>query len=163
MPRHQGGNRGGRSRPVGLGGLLGVGFATRSSQHPYLLEPYLLEIERGAHQVPLAAHILPAPIEKPPESHPHLDLPKRGLGRTFPPTIQFPMTRFIHNPPELAFGQVTLAYADHLTTISGFVMATRAGHRLRAPIRSRPVGGMLMSEHEGVSVGGHVNRSWPRL
>ena len=150
---HQGGNGSGRSRPVGLGGLLGVGFATRSSQHPYLLEPYLLEIEGGTHQVPFAADFLPTAVEEAPESHTHLNLPKRGLRRTFPPTIQFPMSRHVHNPLELAFGQVTLAYADHLTTISGFVMATRAGHRLRALIRSRPVGGMLVSKYENVVVG----------
>ena len=139
--------------PLALVDCLGSASLRALLSTPIFLSPIFLRLKGGTHQVPFAADFLPTAVEEAPESHTHLNLPKRGLRRTFPPTIQFPMSRLVHNPLELAFGQVTLAYADHLTTISGFVMATRAGHRLRALIRSRPVGGMLVSKYENVVVG----------
>jgi len=75
----------------------------------------------AAHtRVPFAANILPSPIQEPPEVHRCLDLAKGRFGSTLAPPIEFAMARLVRNPLEFPFGQVTLAHADHLTSIDGF-------------------------------------------
>ncbi len=116
-------------------------------------DSYLPEIERRAHQVPFTAHVLPAPVIEPPESHPGLDLPKHRLHGTFPLAIQLAMARPVHDPPQFAFGQVTLFHPDDLSPIDVLVMTTGSRHRLQALVCPRPVGKMLVSKLENMAVG----------
>ena len=130
------------------GRRLRVGRAVLGSQQ----DRDLLDVERGAHQIPFAAHLLATTVEEAPESHPCLDLSKGGFRSTFPSTIEFSVPRLVHDPLQCPFGQVPLAHADDLPSIGGFVMATGARRRLRGLVGSRPIGDMLVSKHEDMAV-----------
>lgn len=70
----------------------------------------LLDIESGAHQVPLATDAQAASVQEPPKSHPDFDLPEHRLDRAFAPAVAVSVPRLRHDPLQLALGE--LAWID---------------------------------------------------